>query len=103
MFLYNRVNREELINRLHREKFKRTTLSFYRYFLIDDPQGFRDHIYARWLRMDVFGRICVAREGINAQLSLPEKNLERFVAYLDGIPGLENMPLKHKVPQTWLN
>lgn len=76
------------------EPFKRTTLSFYRYVIIDDPQATRDTLYAQWSKLQVFGRIYVAHEGINAQLSLPEDNMDAFRELLDSNPLFSNMPFK---------
>jgi len=58
------------------ETEKRTTISFYCYFPVEDPKTFRDELYAQFYALKVFGRIYVAHEGINAQLSVPESNFE---------------------------
>lgn len=92
--LHNRISRNELRQRLMNEPFKRTTLSFYRYVIIDDPQATRDSLYAQWSKLQVFGRIYVAHEGINAQLSLPEDNMDAFRELLDSNPLFSNMPFK---------
>ena len=97
MLLHNRVNREELKKRLKEEKFKRRTISFYRYFDIKDPQEYRDNLYLGWSLLNCFGRIYVAREGINAQMSVSEKNLPEFLEQLDKIPGLQHMPIKYAI------
>ena len=41
----------------------------------------------------MLGRIYVAKEGINAQLSVPANNFGKFKAFLDGIYFLENVRL----------
>lgn len=56
----------------------RTTVSFYKYFHIADPQAFRDELYLEFYALNVFGRIYIAHEGINAQISVPESNFEKF-------------------------
>lgn len=56
----------------------RTTLSFYRYVLIPEPEQLMEALRAEWTPLDVLGRIYVANEGINAQLSLPTEHLETF-------------------------
>ena len=53
----------------------RTTVSFYKYFTIDDPQAFRDALYKALTELKVFGRIYVAHEGINAQVSVPPASI----------------------------
>jgi UPF0176 protein len=67
---------------LMEETFRRITVSFYQYFLIEDPNAFRDELYRGLNAMDVFGRIYVAQEGINAQISVPEHHWESFKTYL---------------------
>ena len=76
--LHNRISNEELKARMLAETEKRTTVSFYKYFRIADPQLFRDNLYRQFASIQVFGRIYIAHEGINAQLSVPESNFESF-------------------------
>ena len=97
MLLHNRVGREELIERLQNETFKRITISFYRYVYLDDPQEFRDKLYREWYPLNCFGRIYVAHEGVNAQMSIPEQNLDTFLAKLESHPELKNMPIKYAI------
>jgi UPF0176 protein len=80
--LHNRVSQEELKLRLMEEPFRRITVSFYQYFPIEDPTAFRDTLYRGLNALQVFGRIYVAREGINAQVSVPGANWESFKAEL---------------------
>ncbi len=91
--LYNRLNRDELKELLYAETFTRTTVSFYKYFNIENPQEFRDTMYSKFFELGVFGRIYVAQEGINAQISVPEHNFESFKEYLYSIPELNNLRL----------
>lgn len=95
--LYNRVNRDELKAKLMAETFQRTTISFYRYFIIENPQEYRDALFAAWSELDCLGRIYVAREGINAQMSVPEHNLDAFLHLLENTPGMQQMPIKYAV------
>lgn len=97
MFLYNRVSKEELKERLYAEDFKRITVSFYRYFYLTDPQQFRDEIYKAWFELECFGRIYVAREGINAQMSVPEHNWNKFVEVLKNWDIFTGVPFKFAV------
>lgn len=76
--LHNRINNEELKQRMLAETEPRKTVSFYRYFRIADPQAFRDELYKIFYELKVFGRIYVAAEGINGQISVPESNYEAF-------------------------
>jgi UPF0176 protein len=91
--LHNRVSQKELKARLYEETEARTTLSFYRYFSIADPKIFRDELYLGLNGLSVFGRIYVAGEGINAQISVPVSGFASLQAYLEGIPGLEGLRL----------
>lgn len=91
--LHNRVSQEELKARLMQETEKRITVSFYQYFPISDPQKFRDELYIAFEKLRVFGRIYVAQEGMNAQISVPEQNFEAFRDHLYAIPGLEGLRL----------
>lgn len=95
--LQNRVNKEILRQRLMHESFTRKTLSFYRYVDIHDPKAFRDMLYQEWSALHCFGRIYVAREGINAQMSVPEHNLSKFRHLLNSIPELKGVPVKYAI------
>ncbi len=86
--LRNLLSREALQARLDAETEPRTTLSFYRYAHIEDPRAFRDACYAAWSQIGVLGRIYVAAEGINGQLSVPAARLEEFRAALYRVPFL---------------
>ena len=95
--LVNKVDRKVLKEQLQNETFKRRTISFYKYFEIENPQEFRDELFRRWTEFNCFGRIYVAREGINAQMSVPEHHLEAFLAYLYSIPALDQLPIKYAI------
>ena len=88
------ISKEELKKRLYEEKFNRITLSFYRYIKIENPEEFRLLLLKEWGNLGVFGRIYLAREGVNAQLSVPESNFETFKSQLDSTDYLKEMPLK---------
>ncbi|WP_116106500.1 rhodanese-related sulfurtransferase [Lewinella sp. IMCC34191] len=91
--LRNLLSREDLQARLDAETEPRTTLSFYRYARITDPQAFRDECYERWSPLGVLGRIYIASEGINGQLSVPSSNLDAFREALYSVPFLEGTRL----------
>ena len=95
--LHNIHSREELIKQRLAEDFERRTVSFYRYVIIDNPHELRDQLYFDWFSMGVMGRVYVAREGINAQISVPEHEIENFINYLNNTPYFANMPLKWAV------
>ncbi|PPK88799.1 UPF0176 protein [Neolewinella xylanilytica] len=91
--LRNLLSREALQARLDAETEPRTTLSFYRYARIEDPQAFRDDCYERWSPLGVLGRIYIATEGINGQLSVPTAKLADFRSELYAIPFLDGTRL----------
>lgn len=78
MLLQNRVNKKELKKRIQDETLKRVTVSFYRYVIIDNPNELRDNLFCQWNSLDILGRIYLAHEGINAQMSVPVDNWEIF-------------------------
>ncbi|HTO14527.1 MAG TPA: rhodanese-related sulfurtransferase [Edaphocola sp.] len=92
--LHNRVSNEELKQLMLAEITPRITISLYKYFKIEDPQQFRDDLYIQLEALKVFGRIYVAKEGINAQISVPEDNYEVFKSTLYQFhPGLDGLRL----------
>jgi UPF0176 protein len=91
--LHNRVSQKELKQRLMEETEHRTTISFYRYLPIADPKAFRDALYGQLAALKVFGRIYVAAEGINAQISVPDSNFDALRSCLDSFEGLEGLRL----------
>lgn len=93
MELFNKYDKEFLRKKLEEENFQRVTLSFYRYVKIQEPEAFRDTLYLDMKNLGVFGRIYVAAEGINAQISVPEHNMEAFRAYLESSESFKNLRL----------
>lgn len=93
MALQNKISQKELKKQLQEENFKRTTISFYCYFPISEPSIFRDEFYQHLFELQVFGRVYVASEGINAQVSVPDANMQRFRDYLNSFPPLQNIRL----------
>lgn len=91
--LYNRVNRRELKEHLRRSDERRITLSYYKYVQLPDPAAFRDELYLAYKKLGVLGRIYVASEGVNAQLSVPEKNFEAFKTAMDAWDFFKNLRL----------
>lgn len=77
--LHNTESREQLLAKLAKETEPRTTLSFYRYTEIDSPESLRDDLYRALSSLSTLGRIYVAREGINAQVSVPSPHVDEFI------------------------
>ena len=99
MQLYNTLSAKERAALLEEAGDDRLTLSFYQYAKIGNPTLFRNHLFLAWDALEVLGRIYVAHEGINAQLSLPAQNFNAFKDILDGIYFLENCRLNIAVEQ----
>ncbi|SBW03921.1 conserved hypothetical protein [uncultured Dysgonomonas sp.] len=93
MQLYNTLSNEEREKLIDQAGVNRLTLSFYAYAHIDNPQQFRDELFVRWSELDVLGRIYVAKEGINAQLSLPAHNMSAFKDFLDTYTFMKDIRL----------
>lgn len=74
--LHNRVSNDELRARMLAETEPRITLSFYKYFRLADAGAFRDQLYRSLLGLNVFGRVYIAQEGINAQISVPRSRFD---------------------------
>ena len=91
--LHNKIDASILKQKLVEETEPRTTISFYNYFNIVNPQEFRDFLYKNLGTLNVFGRIYVAIEGINAQISVPNSNYELFKNFLYSIPELNGIRL----------
>jgi UPF0176 protein len=89
--LRNLVDRKVLLERMENGENDRTTVSFYQYARIPNPTFFRDYLFIHWNQLGVMGRIYVAHEGINAQLSVPTAAFDAFkedlyeISFLNGI------------------
>jgi UPF0176 protein len=91
--LHNRVSRRELKERILKDTTPRTTISFYCYFKIDAPVDFRSRLYIDLKELGVLGRIYLAEEGINAQISVPAQNTVAFRKYLYSFEPLNGLRL----------
>jgi UPF0176 protein len=99
MPLHNRISRQELKDRIKQDTTPRTTISFYCYFKIDDPQAFRNDLYRQLRELDVLGRIYLAHEGINAQISVPTSDFNAFKSFLYSIEQLNGLRLNTAVDE----
>lgn len=99
MQLFNTLSAEERTALIEESGKQRLTLSFYAYAHISDPKQFRDSLFLAWNPLEVLGRIYVAKEGINAQLSLPADHFYEFKDHLDTIPFLKDIRLNVAVEQ----
>jgi UPF0176 protein len=99
MQLYNNLSAKERAALIKEAGKDRLTISFYKYALIKNTEIFRNHMFLAWDELDVLGRIYIATEGINAQLSVPAENFEAFKNHLDSISFLENVRLNIAIEQ----
>lgn len=93
MQLYNKLSAEERAALIEEAGEERLTISFYQYHHLKDPKDFRDQLFLAWDALDVLGRIYVAKEGINAQLSVPANRFNEFKTHLDSIDFLKDIRL----------
>ncbi len=93
MQLYNKLSAKERAQLIEEAGEERLTLSFYQYHQIKNPELFRNHLFITWDEMEALGRIYIAHEGINAQMSVPAKRFQEFKNHLDSIDFLNNVRL----------
>ena len=99
MQLYNTLSAKQRAALIDEAGEERLTLSFYAYTHIEHPSEFRDQLFVSWDALDVLGRIYVAREGINAQLSVPAPRFDAFKDHLDAIAFLKDVRLNIAIEQ----
>lgn len=99
MQLYNTLSAKQREALIEAAGQARLTLSFYTYAHIGNPQMVRNHLFIHWNALEVLGRIYVAHEGINAQLSVPAANFKAFKAHLDSVGFLKAVPLNIAIAQ----
>ncbi len=99
MQLYNTLSAEERAVLIDDAGKQRLTLSFYAYAQIENPTQFRNELFLAWNPLEVLGRIYVAHEGINAQLSLPADHFYEFketIEQYDFMKGIRlNVAVEH--------
>ena len=94
MSSHNIYNKDQLRKKLADETFKRVTLSFYRYVMIENVEHFREELFHAFTELQLLGRIYVSHEGINAQISIPEQNFDAFKNFVSANIFLNNVPYK---------
>lgn len=99
--LRNHLSKEEAFKRLAKEDFARRVVSLYRYVILENPEELRNELYAEWQGLGVLGRVYLATEGINAQISVPEPNFEKFQTLLYARTAFKDIPFKFGVEQKY--
>lgn len=99
MQLYNRVDKRVLEEQMANDAITRITLSFYIYHQIPEPTIFRNYFYENLDKLGTLGRIYIANEGINAQMSVPKENFETFVEFMDSTEFLKGIRLNIAVEE----
>ena len=101
MQLHNKLSSKERSKILDKTKEKRIILSFYKYVFISNPGIIRDKLFLFWDSINILGRIYIANEGINAQLSVPKSNFEKFKLHLQKFVLFQDVKLniahKHEI------
>ena len=95
--LYNQKNKKELIDDIKNEQFERITFSFYKYVYIKNTETLRNELYIEWKSLRALGRVYISKEGINAQISIPEENFDIFKSRLYKYEIFKNILLKKAV------
>lgn len=95
--LRNKTSQARLKERLFNDAATRATVSFYQYYPIENPDNFRDALFENFEKLGVLGRVYIASEGINAQISVPTGNFEQFKKYLYSIDFLNCVRLNTAV------
>ncbi len=97
--LANKLNHQEALKKIAAEPFVRQTISFYRYVVINDPVALRHELFATWQQLGILGRVYLSHEGINAQISVPQPQLENFRKQIDASPLFSQVPFKYAIEE----
>jgi UPF0176 protein len=97
MALHNRIDSRILKQKIRSTAEKRMTMSFYKYHHIENPADFRDELYLTLEKLGVMGRIYVAKEGVNAQVSVPLQFFDSFRNYVYSFSFLDQLRLNEAV------
>ncbi len=97
--LYNIYGKSQLKEQLDAENLHRITCSFYNYHNITSLPMIRDSLYQDYKKLKILGRIYISEEGINAQFSIPENNLERLSNLKDKYSFMKNVLIKKAIAE----
>lgn len=90
----NMKSKADCLKDLKNEPFFRQTISFYKFVEIEDPQALRDELFLVWDAIGVCGRVYVSKEGINAQINVPEHKVKAFRHIVDRYEMFKDVPFK---------
>lgn len=93
------LSREEQKRAVAADVRPRTTLSFYKYVRIDDPEALRIELARELGAIGCFGRIYLAHEGINAQMNVPTERFKDFESYMQSKEIFVDIPFKIAVEE----
>ena len=92
--LYNQNNKQECLKLLNNEKFSRETVSFYKYSKLENLTKIRNELFLSFNELKILGRIYLAKEGINAQVSIPKQNIDEFKKILHSYKPFKKLSFK---------
>ena len=96
-YLYNKKSKKELEKDLAKEDFPRITISFYKYIQLSNLNELRDIFYQDFINLNILGRVYIANEGINAQISIPKHNYNNLLNYLNSHKILNGTKVKQAI------
>ncbi|QCI26813.1 rhodanese-related sulfurtransferase [Buchnera aphidicola (Thelaxes californica)] len=101
IILHNTIPKKILKKKILNQYNNYIIVSFYKYFFIKDVGITRDILYLFFSTINVLGRVYISSEGINAQVSVPNKNyfiMKNFIRNLhDNLKNLNfNEALENK-------
>ena len=97
MALHNKIDSRLLKEKMRSASEKRTTVSFYKYHQILNVGDFRNELYQKFEALQILGRIYLASEGINAQISVLTNRFDEFRDLLYSVPFLHGVRLNTAV------
>ena len=72
------MEKKILKKKLQKDTSQRITCSFYCYVNLENLQDLRHKIYEDFFTLGILGRVYLAKEGINAQISIPKEYYSLF-------------------------
>ena len=94
---HNKLNKIEAAKKIAGEVFDRSVLSFYKYVRIKSPERLRGVLFEEWEELNVLGRVYLAKEGVNAQVSVPDFNLEAFKVMVNDVAYFKGLDFKEAI------